>query len=410
MKVYGRTTKKNYRYAFKRLLPLIVAFVSLAVLLTVLLAIRTNEAVAEWCTTHISKYIVYTAGHVSSVLPFSLYEWTLILVIAGVIALIVLGIIGLCKKKFFAVLKGLCIFLVAAIAFGNFYTLSAGFAYYRKPLVLQRSETVYKGEKLLEIADFFANDLNYLSAELSRDENGNVIPPYSVNELAKKLQEEYKRLDSDYFFEYTPKAKKLVNGWFMTSSGFTGVSFLPFGEPNVNGMTPASDLPQTMAHELAHTKGVMRENEANLTAYRLLLTSEDPYLRYCGYFATLGTMYSAVAIGNNYDFEEADKFWKTVAPEFKKEQSNANEFWLNYRGPFAFLTDFLDRAGRWFNDLYLKINGADDGEGSYDNPWSVVETPTQDPDTGEITITYEPVYSEIHKIYFAIYEEAQDPQ
>ncbi len=404
MKVYGRTTKKNPKYAFKRLLPLIVSFVSLAVLLTVLLAVRLNESVAEWCTTHISKYIVFVMGHITSVLPFSLYEWTLILVIAGVIALVVLAIVGLCKKKYFAVLKGICIFSVVAIAFGNLYTLSAGFAYYRKPLEIERSETVYKGDILLDIANGFADDMNALSAQLPRDENGNVISPYSVGELAEKLREEYKRLDGDYFFSYTPKAKKLVNGWFMTSSGFTGVSFLPFGEPNVNGMTPASDLPQTMAHELAHTKGVMRENEANLTAYWLLLSSDDPYLRYCGYFATLGTMYSAVAIGNNYDFEKADEFWQNVAPEFKKEQSNATEFWLNYRGPFAFLTDFLDRAGRWFNDLYLKINGADDGEGSYNNPWDIIETPVIDPDTGETIITYEPVYSEIHKIYFAIYE------
>lgn len=404
MVIYGRSAKKRKQSVLKRLSPLLISVVVLLALLTVMLIIRKNEAVAEWMTLHFSKYIVFVAGHISSAIPFSVYEWTLILAIICVIVLIVLGIIALCKKKFFACLKGFCIFLTVAVAFANVYTLSAGFAYYRSPLELPRSETVYKGETLTEIAEYFADDMNALSKELTRDDNGNVISPYSIKKLSEKLAKEYERLNGGYLFSYTPRAKKLVNGWFMTSSGFTGVSFLPFGEPNINGMTPASDIPQTMAHEMAHTKGIMRENEANLIAYYLLLTSDDPYLRYCGYFATLNTLRAAIAIGNNYDFTLADEFSKKLAPEFIKEQQNATEFWINYRGPFAFFADFLDRAGRWFNDLYLKINGASDGEGSYDNPWDVIETPSIDPDTGETVITYEPVYSEIHKIYFHIYE------
>ena len=407
MIIYRRKTN-TAKIALKRLLPLIVAVVSLAVLLTVLLAVRKDEKVAEWATTHISKYIVFAAGHVSSLVPFSVYEWTLILVIACGVALVVLGIIGLCKKKYFAVVKGLCIVLIVAVAFGNLYTLSAGFSYYRAPLDVPKSETVYKGEILTEIADYFADDLISLNEKLERDKDGNVISPYSVKELSAKLQEEYKRLDNGYFYSYTPKAKKLVNGWFMTSSGFSGVSFLPFGEPNINGMTPASDLPSTMAHEMAHTKGVMRENEANLTAYYLLLSSEDPYLRYCGYFSVINTLRAMIAIGNNYDFALADEFTKKLPEEFVKEQSNAMNFWYDYRGPFAFLTDFLDKAGRWFNDLYLKINGAQNGEGSYDNPWDVIETPVENPDTGETEIVYEPVYSEIHKIFFGLYEKKAD--
>lgn len=390
--------------ALRRLLPLIISVCALTVTLTVFLLVRLNESAAEWFTRNVSRHIVSATGHVSSALPFSLYEWTLILAVIAAAVFLVLGIIALCGKKYFAFFKGLCIILTVAVAFGNLYTLSAGFAYYRAPLPLPRSETVYKGEILLDISGYFADDLNEINASLKRDKDGNVISPYSVSELAEKLREEYKRLDDGYLFSYTPKAKKLVNGWFMTSAGFTGVSFLPFGEPNVNAMTPASDLPHTMAHELAHTKGVMRENEANLVGYYILLTSSDPYLRYCGYFSSLNTMYYAVAIGNNYDFETAKRFSERLPDEFAKEQSNAAAFWLNYRGPFAFLTDFLDKAGRWFNDLYLKINGANDGEGSYNNPWDVIETPVVNPDTGETEIKYEPVYSEIHKIFFHIYE------
>ena len=115
-----------------------------------------------------------------------------------------------------------------------------------------------------------------------------------------------------------------------------------------------------------------------------------------------------IAIGNNYDFALADEFTKKLPEEFVKEQSNAMNFWYDYRGPFAFLTDFLDKAGRWFNDLYLKINGAQNGEGSYDNPWDVIETPVENPDTGETEIVYEPVYSEIHKIFFGLYEKKAD--
>ena len=402
---YRRNGKRN-KSAIKRLLPLIVSAAVLLLLLIIFLSIRKNESVAESFTVSVSQFLVSLAGHITSVFPFSVYEWTVILVVAGLIALVVLGIIGLTKKRFFACLKGLCIVTVVALSLGNLYTLTAGFAYYRSPLELSRSQTLYKGEVLLDIAAYFTDDLNELNKQLKRDEKGNVIPPYSVKELAKKLQEEYERLSSDYFFKYTPKAKPMTNNWFMSSSGFTGVTFMPFGESNVNTMTPSSDLPATMAHELAHAKGVMRENEANLVSYYILLTSSDPYLRYCGYFSVITTLYSAIAIGNNFDYEMADTFYDNIPPQFSQETYNAFKFWANYRGPFAFLTDFLDKAGRWFNDLYLKLNGAQNGEGSYQNPWDVVETPTVNPDTGEIEIEYTPVYSEIHKIFFYIYENS----
>ena len=403
---YRREQKQN-KSALRRLLPLIISAAALLVLLVILLLIRKKESVAEWFTTHVSKFLVGLAGHITSVFPFSVYEWTLILAVAGLIALVVLGIIGLTKKKFFAVLKGLCIVVVVALSFGNLYTVTAGFAYYRSPLKLERSETLYKGEILLDIATYFTDDLNELNKRLERDEKGNVISPYTTRQLAKKLQDEYKRLDSDYFFSYTPRAKGMTNNWFMTSSGFTGVTFMPFGESNVNTMTPSSDLPATMAHELAHAKGVMRENEANLVSYYLLLTSSDPYLRYCGYFSVITSLYSAISIGTNFDYELADAFYDNIPSQFKTEEDNAFLFWTNYRGPFAFLTDFLDRAGRWFNNLYLKSNGAPTGEGSYQNPWSFEETPIENPDTGEIEIEYTPVYSEIHKIFFSIYENSR---
>ena len=67
--------------------------------------------------------------------------------------------------------------------------------------------------------------------------------------------------------------------------------------------------------------------------------------------------------------------------------------------------------GEFFNDLYLKINGANNGTGSYDdgNKSDVITPidpdtgePEKDPDTGKPVVI--PVYSAAQKMYFKLYE------
>ena len=182
---------------------------------------------------------------------------------------------------------------------------------------------------------------------------------------------------------------------------------MPLGEPTVNRSTPASDVAQTMAHEMAHAKGVMREGEANFVAYYLLLSSADDYLRYCGYFSTFYSALTAVNADSSKK-TDYDEIRKGMAPEIRNEIIAANKFWSEKSkqpGIAGFLNRVFEKVGDFMNDIFLKSNGAENGSGSYSDKITdgeISDTGQTNPDTGEII--YAVTYSSVQKMYFAVYE------
>ena len=107
-----------------------------------------------------------------------------------------------------------------------------------------------------------------------------------------------------------------------------------------------------MAHEMAHAKGVARENEANIAAYVLCITAEDPYLQYSG------LMNAAAVLINSLPEEEYEELRSRLAPEILREYSNAGAHYAQYDG-------WIDRLSSFVNDLFLKSNGVPGGTRSY---------------------------------------------
>lgn len=63
---------------------------------------------------------------------------------------------------------------------------------------------------------------------------------------------------------------------------FTGFYFPFTGEANLNVDCPASFLPSTIVHEMAHQRGIASEQECNFIAIAVSLASGDPVYRYSG--------------------------------------------------------------------------------------------------------------------------------
>lgn len=358
-------------------------------------ALRKIPAVAEWGATHISAAYTAVMGRLMSVIPFSVFEPGVIIAVAGGMALVVFGIIGLVKKRWYDVLSGLIAVVFTVFCVLNLYTLTAGFAYYRDDPPVPVSEREYTSDEVVAAAQYFLDDFSALSDSFERDENGCVVSPYSLRELSDKIAAEYERLDDGYFYSYTPRAKGMLNSWLLSDLRLTGVTFLPLAEPNVNSSVPPSGIAQTMAHEMAHAKGVAREGDANFVSYYLLLSSDDAYLRYCGYYACFSSMISAVLIsGADEEIAQSITYPEAVVAEYRYE----NSYWNAQ-------PDILGRISEFFNDLYLKLNGADNGTGSYNDPgdWDIIDTGEVDDDGRPVV---KPVYSDLMKLYFALYEQA----
>ena len=144
-----------------------------------------------------------------------------------------------------------------------------------------------------------------------------------------------------------------------------------------------------MAHEIAHTKGAMREQDANLVAAYILLNSDDAYLRYSGYFTTF---YSIISLSNYVgDETQYSTLYNSMSLQIRKDYKYSRDYWAQF--------NFLDDLATWFNNLYLTIVG-NKGVSSYvDNPDT---GETTDPDTGE-TIVYIEEFSPYQKLYFYFY-------
>ena len=388
--------RKNRDFDIKKYIGVIVTSALLAVeilVLTVLLALRSNEKVALWFTQTYAKGYAETFGKFFSLIPFSVFEWAVIFFFVGTLAVLVSIIVLMCKKRWKVSLITFLSYACLCIFIGTWYLTTAGFAYFRGEAPLPQSEKAeYTNQELVEITNYFFDDFNSLGAKFSRDEKGSVISPYSVKELSLLIREEFAKWDTDgYLYSYTPIAKPMVNSWFLSDEGITGITFMPTVECNINVECPDVTWASTIAHELAHAKGVMVENEANMIAAYVLINSDNDFLRYCGYFMRIYGLRNQMSLVMSEE-EWAEMRW--VSAEISKEYSAYNEYWKAQESVFTKIAD-------WFNDLYLKLSNQSAGTGSYEIPPPIVDS-TVNPDTGRPEYTI--VYNKLQRMFFYIYE------
>lgn len=282
------------------------------------------------------------------------------------------------------------------------YILSMGFGYYRAEMPIPQAGKDYKIEQVVQVVQYYLNDFNKLADTLERDENGCVKCPYTFSELAELVDNEYARLNNDYYGDYTPRAKPVVNSWFLSDMLITGITFLPFGEVAINVDAPPTSQTLTMAHELAHAKGIQREGDANLLARYMLVSSSNDYLRYCGYYGAFNNLLQSLLLFE--DYINYNILALRLSPYIYAERRYTNDYWNSQ-------PDYIGQIAEMFNDLYLKLNGSQNGKDSYyDGNKSDVVTPTdpetgepeKDPETGEeVRIV---VFSQIQMMFFWLYE------
>ena len=304
------------------------------------------RGIARWAEGLISA--------VTGIFPFSLYEIVAVLLILGAVALVVWFCTHLSRtrrKSLLPLLRRLAaaavaVFLAFCLLYAPLYNRTGVSSALGLPDVQVTEENAYAA------AEYYVERLNALAGEFGRDEEGNILPPLSFAETAELLNAQYDSLQTDYFSPYTVEPKAVALSVPMSYLGITGIYFPFTGEANVNVNIPSYTLPVTMAHEMAHAKGVARENEANVAAYVLCITAEDPYLQYSG------LMNAAAVMLNSLPEDEYRELRARLSPEILQEYSNASAHYAEYDG-------WLDSLSSFFNDLFLKSNGVEGGTRSY---------------------------------------------
>ena len=106
------------------------------------------------------------------------------------------------------------------------------------------------------------------------------LPFTDINDRAKAYYREY---TNSKVKEHGMGIKPTLFGFFMERMAVEGY-YNPFtGEGQVNKGLPAFTMPFIVCHEMAHQAGIAAEGDANLMAYALGTTVNDPTFNYSAY-------------------------------------------------------------------------------------------------------------------------------
>lgn len=372
-----------------KLNPLTKIIVFLLVNLLGLVLIMQVPALADLWTRTVARVYHLSFAWFFAIIPFSLME----IIFVSWIGLITINLLQLIiqtiKKNWRMAQKTFSRALLAFLVMTNLYVATAGIAYARLPLPIPQ----YQGEVAVEayqpIVEAYRDAFNELAESLTFAENGSIMNPYNLDTLNTLIREAYRKanLDSTYFTPYSTKIKPLLTSFLYREFHITGVHFAPTTEATINVLVPPALIPFTMAHELAHAKGVMREEDANLVALYVCLSSDDPYIRYSGLFNSFYALLNLlryVGVPSAYG-----QVYQSLSLSIRKDYAYQNTFWDQY----TLLNDFAT----WINDTYLKIFGNGGVDSYVDVPDTVVI------DDGENPIEVIRQFSPYQKLFFELY-------
>jgi hypothetical protein len=342
---------------------------------------------SEWWTRMIARSYHVLFAWFYSLIPFSMME----IVFVSWLSLCVVGLFKVVrssqKKQWLSVQQEAKKTLVVFLTMTNLYLGTAGIAYRRLPVPIPQHQGQVTTASYLDIIDFFIDDFNHQASQLTYSDSGEVENPHSMATLNTLIHTEFEQLDSGYFTAYSTKIKPLLTSFLYREFQIIGVHFAPTTEALINTLIPNALIPFTMAHELAHAKGVMREDDANLVAMYICLNSNDPFIRYSGYFNTFYALLNLTRfMGNEALYGQT---LQKLAPQIIRDYQYQQTYWQPY--------DRLDRFARWVNDTYLRLFG-NDGVSSY------VDTPqTSTSEQNGTTIDVIASFSPYQKLYFYYY-------
>ena len=331
-----------------------------------------SDFYAEWIT----PVWLNTYGRLTGSLPFSIGEIMIAFMLMLVIVTIASGLIAvifyfgkkeatfgiraasLCKKGSVLVLYLSCVTTVLL-------TMNC-FIYYQcsrlYPKSIQEEETSL--EELTLIRNYIVLKTNELSLMVERGENGEVVYSDSMEEQAvtsmQALGESNQRLAG-----YYPFPKKIVASNFLSQQSMKGYYF-PFSmEANYNATMGAIHIPATMCHELAHVKGFLFEEEANMLAFLACINSEDLVFQYSGYLSVLNYIDNDYyrAINKNKEI-----YAEQVAIEDRVRRDNVfvtEQKWNKIEEKSLMKTETIKKATQIFTETTLKVNGVENGMKSY---------------------------------------------
>lgn len=256
-----------------------------------------NVAFADFFNYYLSAPTRVIMTWLTVAFPFSIAE---IVVLSSpiLLALLIFLAIKLGKKGKRASVKYLTVLLsIPCLIFITFvWTYSSGYHTTKIEDKIGLDREAVKKEELYDTYKIIVNELNGLADEIQYDETGASVMPYSYNEMSKKICKAYEKfVDKHSVLQtYPSRVKPLLISEPMTYTHLSGIYSFMSGEANVNVNYPDFVVATSSAHEMAHQRGIARENECNFIAFAVLIESDDPFLKYSAYLDVYSNIMGAL--------------------------------------------------------------------------------------------------------------------
>ena len=311
---------------------------------------------------YVYPFFANTLGWAISLVPFSVLEILILLLIPAVLFYVVWAVVGILRHrpqwKGRLYRLGLNLAGAASVVYLCF-VLFMGLNYHRASITEYLDITVQKStkEELYDLCVRLVKDCNANRESLQENAQGvALLQDSGFYETADSARNAYASLE-----EKVPvlQAADVRNKPLLTSKLFsmvltTGI-YIPF-ESGINVDVPSYTIPATMCHELTHFRGFMREDEANFLAYLACMESERADFRYSG--SLLAFEYAFDALYNE-DLELARAVAQQCGQGMLRDIRYENEYWEPYRH-----TVISEASGEIY-DHYLQSNGQESGSKSY---------------------------------------------
>lgn len=331
-----------------------------------------SQAFCDWHVKHLFPLSVNLYGRLMSIFPFSVGEGMIALAVFFTAVAILLGIMRILVRKgrikrlisvfsrtyvrayawvflaVFMIMTWNCFILYHASEFDETY-------------MAQKAQRTYTDRELIQVRNHIVEELNALTEELERDENGFLVYQGDMKQEAVRamqgLGEEYELLSG-----YYPRAKGIAASDFLSQQYMMGYYF-PFSmEANYNTSMYVANVPATLCHELAHLKGFIYEDDANFIGFLACISSDDPFYRYSGYLSVLGYVEKEYKKASGKEEFDCLSIAKSVRSD---DIFLTSEAWERVEEKAVVETAVVKAASNQFTETTLVINGVSDGMKSY---------------------------------------------
>ena len=352
------TTKKSvFRLAPGRH---ILLFVS-AALIALHLLTRRSYALNRWLSGHVIRPVHRALSIATAKLPFSVAEALIGLAAAAIVVYIIFSVIKLITQRNRA--ERVYIILVtlacAGLAVYAGFCLLWGVYYYGDDFARQsglKTEPV-SAEELETVTAYFARLCNDYAGKVKRDASGCCASDRGM--ILRRSPEVYAKAEERYPCLRGPAvpAKGVYFSRVMSYTDFTGF-FFPFtAEANVNMDFPPALFASTVAHELAHQRGVAKEQEANFCAVMASLLYGEPDYCYSACLLAYTHLGNALCSADHAAWE---RIYETLDASVLRDFAASRSYWQQFETPVQTVSNtvYENFLYSYDQDLGLKSYGA----------------------------------------------------